>query len=341
VFEVGTLSTLGFTWCIEVSKLAEYATDTKEKAVQSTPAIEAAEAVENFKSFLDAVYNTSGTGQLDSISAISGTTLTVANADMFQPSMNILVYATGLASAPRGVATVVWVDPSLQEIGMNSLPAGTIVGDALVINMNAGNGAANPVSLEGLYYNHVDSTTGTWNNLPRSTYPAELKTPHVAAGGAALTPGIRRLMTQKMRRILMSRFETEEMVAYWNTDQESAWEANGIQVTENIYQQISGDEQPDMLKKRPPMSFGGIKAKTSLHALKGRVDVILPGHWGKGVTKEFGPYTEGGQNVFPVYAASGGLEAGYIQYWDIVFNVWMDQPRYGAFIDGLAIPNGY
>ena len=341
VFEVGTLSTLGFTWAIEVSKLAEYATDGKDKAIESTPAIEASEAVENFKSYLDSIYNTNGTGQKDTISAITGNILTVANADMFQTSENILVYPTGLASAPRGVATVVYVDPALQQIGLNALPPGTIVGDALVININTGAAGANPISLEGLLYNHVDSQTGTWNNLARSTYPSELKTPHVAAGGAALTPGVRRLLTQKMRRVLMSRYETEGMVAYWGVDQESAWEANGITVTENIFQQIKGDEQPDMLKKRTPQSFGGINAKTSLHATKGRVDLILPSHWGKGVTKEFGPYTEGGQTTFPIYALSGGLAAGYINYWDTVFGLWMDQPRYGGFIDGLQILSGY
>jgi hypothetical protein len=341
IYEVGTLSTLGFRWAIEVSKLAEYATDSKEKAVESVPAIEAAEAVENFKSYLDSVYNTNGTGQKDTISNISGNVLTVANADMFQPSENILVYATGLASAPRGLATVVYVDPSNNTIGLNALPPGTIVGDALVINIEQGNVGANPISLEGLLYNHVDSTTGTWNNLARSTYPAELKTPHVAAGGAALTPGIRRLITQKVRRVLMDRFESEQMVCYWGVDQEAAWESVGIVVTENIYQQLKGDTYPDMQKKRPTASFGEIPAKTSMHATKARLDIILPGHWGKGVTKEFGPFDLGSQTTFQVYAPSGGLAAGYIQYWDEVFNVFMDQPRFGAFIDGLAVPAGY
>lgn len=341
VFEVGTLSTLGFTWAIEVSKLAEYATDTKDKAVQSTPAIEAAEAVENFKSYLDSIYNTNGTGQKDTIQSISGTTLGVLNADMFQPSENIMDYPTGLASAPRGIMTVVWVDPATQTIGVNATAPGITVGDALVININNGTAGANPVSLEGLLYNHVDSTTGTWNNLARSTYPAELKTPHVAAGGAALTPGVRRLGTQKVRRILMDRYESQEMVAYWGVDQEAAWEANGITVTENIYQQIKGDESPDMLKKKLPQTFGGIRAKTSMHATKGRVDVIMPAYWGKGVTKEFGPFTMGGQNTFPIYAPSGGLAAGYIEYWDTYFGLFMTQPRYGLFYDGLAIPSGY
>ena len=341
IWEVGTLSTLQFRWAIEISKLAEYATDEKTKAVDSVPVREAAEAIENFKSWLDAAFNTAGNTQLDTISAISGTTLTVANPDSFYFNEDIMVYPTGLASSARGLATVTFVDPAAGTIGVNALPAGTIVGDALCYNVSQGAGGANPIGIEGLLYNHVDSTSGTWNNLARSTYPEALKTPHVAAAGAAITPGMRRLGTQKMRRILMSRYKNEDKVAYWNVDQESAWENTGIVITENIFQQMKGDYSEDMLKKEPPKTFGGIKAMTSLHATKARIDVILPGHWGKVVTKEFGPFEEGGQTVFPIYAPSGGLAAGYIEYFDVVLNVFMDQPRYGLFFDNLAVPTGY
>lgn len=340
-WEVGTLSTIAFHHAIEISKLAEYATDEKTKAIESVPVREAAAAVENFKSWIDAAMNTSGNTQLDTIQSISGNTLTVLNADNFNFNEDVLIYPSGLGSAARGLATITFVDPTTNTIGLNALPAGTVATDAICYNVSQGAGPANPIGIEGLLYNHVDSTTGTWNNLSRSTYPEALKTPHVAAGGAALTPGIRRLGTQKMRRVLMSRYKNEEKVAYWGVDQESAWEDVGIVVTENIFQQMKGDTSEDMLKKEPAKTFGGIKAMTSMHATKGRIDVILPGHWGKGVTKEFGPFEEGGQSVFPIYAPSGGLAAGYIEYWDIVFNVFMDQPRYGLFYDGLAVPAGY
>jgi len=341
IWEVGTLSTLQYRWAIEISKLAEYATDEKTKAVDSVPVREAAEAIENFKSWLDAAMNTPGNTQLDTISVISGTTLTVGNPDSFYFNEDIMIYPAGLGSAARGLATVTFVDPAAGTIGVNALPAGTIVGDAVCYNVSQGAGGANPIGIEGLLYNHVDSTTGTWNNLARSTYPEALKTPHVAAANAAMTPGMRRLGTQKMRRILMSRYKNEDKIAYWNVDQESAWENTGIVVTENIFQQIKGDYSEDMLKKEPPKTFGGIKAMTSLHATRGRIDVILPGHWGKVITKEFGPYEEGGQTVFPIYAPSGGLAAGYIEYFDVVFNLFIDQPRYGLFYDGLAVPTGY
>jgi hypothetical protein len=148
-WDVGTLSTLQFRWAFEVSKLAEYATKGNDKAVEDVAVREVAEAMKMFKRFLDCVYQTDGTGQLDAISAISGNTLTVANPNIFYFNQDVQVYPTGKASAARGIATVTQVDPLLKTITLNALPPGTIVGDALVINISQGAGGANPVSLEG------------------------------------------------------------------------------------------------------------------------------------------------------------------------------------------------
>ncbi len=338
-WDVATLSTLHFRWAFEVSKLAEYATKGNDRAVEDVAVREVAEAMKMFKRFLDCVYQTPGNGQLDSISAISGATLTVANPNIFYFNQDVQVYPSGLASASRGLATVTQVDPLLKTITLNALPAGTIVGDALVINISQGAGGANPVSLEGLQYNHVDSAAGSWNNLARSTYPEVLKTPHVAAGGATITPAIRRLAENKLRRVLGVDFD-EPLVAFMNVDQEAAWENTAITVTQNIYQDISGENTPDMLKRRPPKTFGGIPIKTSIHAAIQRIDVLALKHWGRGVTKEIDLFEEGGQTVWQLYGGSGGLLAGYLSYFDTVFNVFLDCPRFGVFVDGLALPVG-
>jgi hypothetical protein len=338
-WDVGTLSTLQFRWAFEVSKLAEYATKGNDKAVEDVAVREVAEAMKMFKRFLDCVYQTPGNGQLDAITSISGTTLGVSNPNIFYFNQDIQVYPTGLASAARGLATVTQVDPLLKTITVNALPAGTITGDALVINISQGAGGANPVSLEGLLYNHVDSSSGSWNNLARSTYPEVLKTPHVAAGGATITPALRRLGENKLRRVLGVDFD-EPLVAFMNVDQEAAWENVGITVTTNIQAQISGENSQDMLKRRPPKTFGGLPIKTSIHATIQRIDVLALKHWGRGVTKEVDLFEEGGQTVFQLYGQSGGLLAGYISYFDTVFNVFMDCPRFGFFFDGLALPVG-
>lgn len=338
-WDVGTLSTMQQRWAFEISKLAEYATKGNDKAVEDVTVREVAEAMKMFKRYLDTLYQTNGTGQLDTISAISGTTLTVTNPNLFYFNQDIQVYPTGLASASRGLATVTSVDPLLKTITVNALPAGTIVTDALVINISQGSGGANPVSIEGLQYNHVDSSSGSWNNLARSTYPEVLKTPHVAAGNASITPALRRLGENKLRRVLGVDFD-EPMIAFMNVDQEAAWENVGITVTTNIQAQISGENSEDMLKRRPPKNFGGIPIKTSIHAAIQRIDVICLKHWGRGVTKEVDLYEEGGQTVFPLYGSSTGLLAGYLSYFDTVFNVFMDCPRFGFFFDGLALPIG-
>lgn len=338
-WDVGTLSTLQVRWAFEVSKLAEYASKGNDKAIEDVAVREVSEAMKMFKFFLDALYQQNGTGQLDTISATSGTVLTVTNPNIFYFNQDLQVYPTGLASASRGLCTVTSVDPLLKTITVNALPAGTSVGDALVVNISQGAGGANPVSIEGLLYNHVDSSSGSWNNLARSTYPETLKTPHVAAGGATITPGLRRLGENKLRRVLGVDFD-EPMVAYMNVDQEASWENCGITVTQNIFQQIPGESSADMLKRKPPKNFGGIPIKTSIKAAVQRIDVICLKHWGRGVTKEVDFFELGGQTVFQVYGQSTGIEAGYLSYYDTVFNVFMDLPRFGIFYDGLALPVG-
>lgn len=338
-WDVGTLSTLHFRFAFEISKLAEYATKGNDKAVEDVAVREVEEALKMFKRALDCLYNTNGTGTLDTISAISGTTVTVTNPNIFYFNQDIQFYPSGLASASRGLATVTQVDPLLKTVTFNALPPGTSTGDALVINISQGAGGANPVSLEGLLYNHVDSASGSWNNMARSTYPEALKTPHVAAGGSTITPALRRLGENKLRRVLGADFE-ESMIAYMNVDQEAAWENCAITVTTNMLTGDAGANTRDMAARRPPKTFGGIPIKTSIHATIQRIDVILLKHWGRGITKEIGMFELGGQSTFQVYGASSGVEAGYLQYFDTVFNVFMDQPRYGLFFDGLALPVG-
>src|SRR5215469_5952465 len=125
-WDVGTLSTLHFRFAFEISKLAEYATKGNDKAVEDVAVREVEEALKMFKRALDCVYNTNGTGQLDTISAIAGNVLTITNPNLFYFNQDVQVYPTGLASASRGLATVIAVDPLLKTITLNALPPGTI-----------------------------------------------------------------------------------------------------------------------------------------------------------------------------------------------------------------------
>jgi hypothetical protein len=342
VWDFATVSTIEFHFAFEVSKLAEYATDSKSKAVENVATAEVANAMENFKAFLDRLTNTAGSGVLDTIGAIAtSTTFTVTNADMFFYNQLIQVYSSTLATN-RGLCKVVAVDPLAKTITVDAAPGGTIAGDVLVININQGTSGANPVSLQGLLYTHVDSATGSWQGLARSSYPEALKTPHIAAAAAAITPGMVRLLFSKIRRVLGSKqFEKEELIPYMNVDQEAAWENTGLNVSSIIINQVGGSNAPEVGKKSPPATMMGRKIMSSIHATPGRVDMVMPKHWWRAVTKEIDFFEEGGQTVFPLYGTSGGLLSGYISYLDTVFQIGADLPRFGGFIDGAAQPPGY
>jgi len=345
VWDVATLSTNHYRFAFEISKLAEYGTKGSDKAVESVVPRETAEAMKMFKRFLDIIVQTNGTGQLDTIGAtyvFPANVFPVTNPNMFYFNQDIQVYPAGAAVPSRGLCTVTSVDPNAipATITVNAAPAGTIAGDQLHINISQGAGGANPISVEGLTYNHVDSVVGTWNNLARPTYPEVLKTPHVALAGAAITPALARLGLNKLRRVLGADF-SEPMLAFMNVAMEAQWENVGLVVSTIIANQNSGDTSFDMLKKNPPKTFAGIPIKTSIHAPLQRIDILMLKHWGRVMTKPVGFYEEGGQTVFPLYGASTGLLAGYLSYLDVVMNIFMDCPRYGIFFDNAAIPAGY
>jgi hypothetical protein len=335
--DVATLSPIFFTHAVEISKLVEYATTGRERAIEDWTKREVTNGMKQFRMALDAMYQTNGNGQLDTINAISGTTLTVNNPDVFFYNQDIQVYSSSLATN-RGSATVTAVDPIAKTVTVNALPAGTVTTDVLVVNGVSG---ASPVSLFGLQYHHVDSTSGTWLGLSRATYPEALKTPHFAAGSAALVPANVRLVFNRIRKVLGTN-ANEQLITYMNLDQEAAWEQIGISVSEVFINQVGqGDSIPELLRNKPTKTMGGVPIKASIHASPARIDFIALSHWGRAVLKEIDYYEEGGQTVFPIYGASGGLQSAYIFYFVTGFQVWMDGPRFGGFIDGLALPSGY
>ena len=88
-------------------------------------------------------------------------------------------------------------------------------------------------------------------------------------------------------------------------------------------------------------TMAGVPIKTSINASAARIDFINLAHWGRAVMQDIDFYEVGGQTVFPIYGASGGLAAAYIFYLITGFQLWMDSPRSGAYIYNLAIPSGY
>ena len=77
-YDVAQVSPIFFRFAVEITKLVEYATNAREKAIENAAKREIANGMKQFRAFLDKVIQTAGNGVLGTISsAISGTTFTM------------------------------------------------------------------------------------------------------------------------------------------------------------------------------------------------------------------------------------------------------------------------
>ncbi|MFZ0821262.1 MAG: hypothetical protein WAM91_14430 [Candidatus Acidiferrales bacterium] len=339
-YDVATISPVFYRFAVEITKLVEYATNAREKAVENAAKREVANGMKQFRSFLDKLIQTAGNGVLGSIASISGSTFTMnvpPGAALVYVGQTVQIYDATLTTN-RGECNVVASDPiTAQTITVDTPPTGTVATDLIV---HDGLSGAQPVSLFGIKYHQNNATTGTWLNLNRATYPTQLATPRVNAGNAALTPANVRLAINKVRKSLGIN-QVGKLIAYTSVEQEHAWENLGISISQIIKEGPQGSANDLDLLFTGRKTMSGVPIKSSVNADQTRVDFLDLSHWGRAVMKDIDFFEIGGQTVFPIYGASGGIAASYIFYFDVGLQLWDDSPRSGAFIDSLARPSGY
>jgi hypothetical protein len=344
-YDVAQVSPIFFRFAIEITKLVEYATTGRERAIENAAKREVANGMKQFRSFLDKLMQTAGNGVLGTISSIASTTFTMtvpSGAALVYPGQAIQIYDSTLTTnrnvAASVTTTVTAADPvTAQTITVDNVPAGTVATDVIV---HDGLSGAQPVSLFGIKYHQNNATTGTWLNLNRATYPQQLATPRVNAANSALVPGYVRLAINKVRKSL-GIGQLGKLVAYTSVEQEHAWENLGITISQVIKENPSGGAGDLDLLFAGRKTMSGVPIKSSINADQTRVDFLDLSHWGRAVMKDIDFFEIGGQTVFPIYGSSGGVSAAFIFYFDTGFQVWNDSPRSGAYIDALARPQGY
>lgn len=339
VYDVAQVTPVFFRHAVEITKLVEYASNAPEKAIENAAKREVKNAMAQFRAFLDKVMQTNGNGVLGTISSISSSTFNMAKppgAQLVYYNQTIQVYDPTLTTN-RGSCNITAVDPFGATITVDSVPSGTSANDLIVHDGLTG---AQPVSLFGILYHQTNATTGTWLNLSRTTYPVELATPNVNANNSALTPGAVRLAINKVRKALGTN-QVTRLVAYTSLEQEHQWEQLGVTISQIIKEGAGGRASDLDLLFTGEKSMAGVPIKASINANSTRVDFLDLSHWGRAVMQDIDFYDVGGQTVFPIYGASGGLASAYIFYFVTGFQVWNDSPRSGAYISNLAIPTGY
>jgi hypothetical protein len=239
-YDVAQVSPIFFRFAVEITKLVEYASNAREKAIENAVKREIANGMKQFRAFLDKVIQTAGNGVLGTITSYaSGSAGNPATWNMTIPSGAALVYVgqtiqvyDPTLTTNRGSCVVTAADPISpgQTISVDTAPASTAANDVIVHDGLAG---ASPVSLFGIKYHQNNATTGTWLNLNRATYPQQLATPRVNAANAALVPGHVRLAINKVRKALGIN-QLGKLIAYTSVEQEHAWENLGITISQVI-----------------------------------------------------------------------------------------------------------
>src|SRR6267142_5987041 len=338
-YDVAQVSPIFFRFAIEITKLVEYATNGRERAVENAAKREVANGMKQFRAFLDKRMQTAGNGVLGTINSIASTTFTMAvpsGAALVYVGQTVQIYDTTLTTN-RGTCNVVACDPiNAQTITVDVVPGGTVATDVIVHDGLTG---AQPVSLFGIKYHQNAATTGTWLNLNRATYPVQLQTPRVNAASSALVPTYVRLAINKVRKALGIN-QLGKLIAYTSVEQEHAWENLGIAISTVVKEGAGGRASDLDLLFTGKKTMSGIGLKTSINADQTRIDFLDMSHWGRAVMKDIDYFEVGGQTIFPPYGASGGLAAAMLYYFDTGFQVWNESPRSGSFVDALARPSG-
>lgn len=198
----------------------------------------------------------------------------------------------------------------------------------------AGGLTANPVGLFGVPYHYSNASTGTWLGFNRANTP-EIRANRVNAGGALALP-FARLAVNKIG----DRVGVDEMIkctAWMHPAQKQAYEELG-QLMSAIWKE---PKEQGLNVYFDQMQMAGCPVKTSFSWDKTRIDFVSPDIWGRAELHPAKFYEVGGQRLFPLRGASGGLAAASLFYLVASFNLFVNCPPKASYIDGLTIPSGY
>ena len=336
----GTLSCTSFLQASEYTALAEWSTDSDEKAIKNYVSLTQQRAAETFAGYMDATFQGDGSNTLDTVVSTTTGGLVVNNANYFQDNQDIDCYSalTG-ASGFLGTVTIDSTDIGNSTIWLTgAVPSGVVAGTKLLVSGSAG--VANS-GLFGLRYYQVGGNAGSYMNIQRSAFPGKFSTPTIAVNGS-LTPAIVRSLESQIELAMgIETADSVDLIAHCNVDMRAAWENNAILVQRVVMNEVKGDQSVDMLKKKAPTEIAGREMLVNERAAPGLIDFLGLKKWFRVETKPLDYYEVGGQTIFPAYGLSGGLEASMIFYLCTMAQAGNAAPRLGAYLSNVSIPHTY
>lgn len=338
--DFGTIVPVYIFMAWQYTKQAEISTGNKEKAIEDYVTLTQKRAMQGINVVMECLIQGDGSNTLSTVTGTSGTNiLTVANGNAFQDNWDVDVWSA-VGGTFRGTVTIQSVDANNKQLYLTgAFPSGTAANDVLLLSGSSGVAGS---GLFGIAAYQQNSATGSVMGIPRASYPGKLSTPNVNAANQALTPAMaRRSLAQIQIALGVKQPDELDLIYHMNVDMVAAWENTGLNVTQVIQNQLQGSNSQDMLKKSPPKTFAGRKLVTSINAEPGRVDGLCLKNWFRVENQPLDFYEVGGQTMFQVYGASGGLATSTLFYYWWGGNVGNQNVREGVYLSNVAIPNGY
>lgn len=352
-YDNGTTTPVYFNQAVQVTKEAEWETDSKEKSVVDVFKDSFKLNLRQFRTNLEGlVASSDGSGTLSSVSSsATAGQLTVSNANNFQ-SQNTYQVWSSLGGTNRGSIVVLTVDSVNNILYLNgTFPVGTTSGDLLLVNGSSGTAST---SLNGIPAINFSSNTGSWFGVPRASYPGILTTPYLnSASGPLIPQTIATLESYMQRATGVETEDLDDIVAHCNVDQVTSWELLGMvstsaggfssgsgQTAFTMQEgQKGGDERMDYMKKKRIKTLAGRELITNIHALPARLDLICLKYWFRVESKPCALFDVDGITVFPLYGSDGGVATAQAFYFVTGFQLASSRPRSGAFTDTLTRPS--
>lgn len=332
----GYLSCVSFLQASQYTALAEWSTDSDEKAIANYVTLTHEQASKTFGGYMDAVLQGDGSNTLDTVVSTVAGGIVVNNANAFQDNQVVDIWSA-IGGALVATVQIESVDSGNNTIWLTAaVPAGVAAGQPILV---AGSSGQANSGLFGLRYYQVAGNAGNYMGIQRSAFPGKFSTPNINLGGKSLTPAVvRALQASQVLAMGNDMANGADNVAHCNVDMQSAWENNAILVQRVVQNEVKGDESVDMLKKNAPTMIAGHELIVNPRAKPGIIDFLALKNWFRIETKATDFYEVGGQTIFPAYGQSGGVASSCIFYLVIMTQTANGQPRGGAYLNNVAIP---
>ncbi len=340
-FDKAVLTPVFVKEAIEYTKLAQWATDDRRKAIISSVRRLTATALDELRRQLDSQMMQTGDGVVGTITTVStagGVDTYTMTTDGFGARLvrfgqTVQVFDTTLATL-RGSGEITLWDIANKTIDVTPAVAGSVATDVIVVD-----GIGSPTALPALFgvpYHHSNASTGTWLGFSRASTP-EIRSNRVNGSSSALTLPLPRLAINLIgdRVGIDNNFSPN---AWMHPAQKQAYEEIG-QLVVQITGSTGGSDNLDMYFDK--MQMAGAPVKTSYNWDRTRIDFVVESVWGRGEILPIGFYTTDGRRIFEIRGASGGVATSEIFYLVVGMQTFVNNPAATAYIDALAVPSGY